>query len=338
MQSRRRSVFDTLSISALDLFASSLGAFMLLALLLFPYWLKQPGLQAETAGAEARLSSAQAATSEAQRAISEARERQAAAAQAVERARQRLAGAEAQAAAAERAAAQAAAANAEAARAQAAADAAAQAQASAPPKPVAPRRRTGISIDDLDLVLVMDTTGSMRDEVEDVQASLLGIIRVLDRLSPSLRVGFVAYKDRGEEYVTRTFDLAPVGGREAGGILGFVRGLRVGGGGDDPEAVDEALAAATAMAWRPGVQGRILVVGDAAAHPAGAGRAFELAQRFRVGGPQRSVSAILTGGHPGDRAFFQRLAEAGGGDFSEYQGAIMESVLLSVLESARRAT
>ncbi len=337
MRVRRHATFETLSISALDLFASSLGAFMLLALMLFPFWLKQPGLQAETAAAEARLADAERMKAESTAAVAAVSEEQRAADRALSEARERLAAAEVAAAAAQQ---QAVAASAESARRAAEADAAARAAAAAP-KPVAARRKSGIAIDDLDLVIVMDTTGSMRDELADAQANLLGIIEVLQRLSPTLRVGFVAYRDRGDDYVTRVFPLAPVSGGGAP-VLGFVRGLTVGGGGDDPEAVDEALAVAISQPWRGNAQGRILVIGDAAAHPAFVARAFELARQFRAGGSAaapRSISSVFTGRGPsGDRGFFQQLAQAGGGDFSEYQGAMMESVLLSVLDGARRGS
>ncbi len=52
----RRNI-EGLSISALDLFASALGVFVLIAILLFPYYLKQPSQQAEVDGARAELSS-----------------------------------------------------------------------------------------------------------------------------------------------------------------------------------------------------------------------------------------------------------------------------------------
>ena len=48
---------QVLSISALDLFASALGVFVLIAILLFPYYLKQPAQQAAVDGARAELSS-----------------------------------------------------------------------------------------------------------------------------------------------------------------------------------------------------------------------------------------------------------------------------------------
>lgn len=332
MRPRRHATFETLSISALDLFASSLGAFMLLALMLFPFWLRQPELRTQTAEAQARAVRAEQAKEAAATALSEATETQQSGEEKLARARNRLSAAEAAAAAALRRAASADA------RRQAEAGAAAAATTA---KPAPSQRRPGIRIDDLDLVVVMDTTGSMRDELADAQANLLGIIRVLQRLSPALRVGFVAYRDAGDAYVTRAFPLGPVGSGSDAGVSGFVRGLAAGGGGDDPEAVDEALAIAVGQSWRRDAQGRILVVGDARAHPESVARALDLARQFRASGSAaapRSVATIFTGNTPADRTFFQQLAQAGGGDFSNYQGAMIENVLLSVLDNAGRST
>jgi hypothetical protein len=181
----------------------------------------------------------------------------------------------------------------------------------------------------------MDTTGSMRNELADVQANLLGVIRVLARLAPSLRVGFVAFKDRGDAYVTLAFPLSPMTPGNVAQVIDFVGRMSAEGGGDDPEPVDEALTVATAMPWRNDAQGRILVVGDETARPSGRVRALELADRFRSSASDRArprtVSAIFTGESPRARLFYEEIARAGGGDFSAYQGQIIENVLLSVL-------
>jgi von Willebrand factor type A domain len=196
-------------------------------------------------------------------------------------------------------------------------------------------RQSAISINDLDLVFVMDTTGSMRDELADVQANLLGVIRVLARLAPSLRVGFVAFKDRGAAYVTRGFPLSPMTQDNVLKVIRFVGEMSAEGGGDDPEPVDEALAVATAMPWRDDAQGQIIVIGDAPARPSGRARALALAERFSFSAPDRglprTVSTIYTGPPSADQMFFEQVARAGGGDFSAYQGQIIENVLLSVL-------
>ena len=55
MLTRRRGMLEIISVSALDLFASALGAFMLLTLVMMPFWLKRPSLDQARAGAEARL-------------------------------------------------------------------------------------------------------------------------------------------------------------------------------------------------------------------------------------------------------------------------------------------
>lgn len=337
MLARPRQALDALNISALDLFASALGAFMLLAVSFFPYYLRAPALEQETEGARAELAAVARALREAETARADARQTKAAAARAAAEAQERLNQVQAELAAVEAAAPPV------------------PATVEAPPRPaeqaVPGPRRSLLAITDLDLVFVMDTTGSMRDELQDLQANLVGIIQVLQRLAPSLQIGFVAYRDRGDAYVVRGTQLSALDAGDAE-ILRFVRGLEARGGGDIPERVDEALAAAFSMAWRANAQGRVIVIGDAPAHPADVERALSLAAQFRRSAPSdrypRAVAAIYTGagagvgagpgpgggasaGAYGARRFFERLAEAGGGEFSVHQGQMIESVLLAVL-------
>ena len=238
MRSAVRSSFEFLSMSTLDLFASILGTFVLITFVLLPYYLRQPSLERDIAQAEAETSAVaeelrlqreklrdQAARSEAERTLAAAQDRLASA------------------------------------RALAAAQATPKEEKKPAPSPLP----TPFAIRDLDLVFVIDTTGSMRHELADMQANLIGVINILNRLSSSLRIGVVAYKDRGERYITRDFPLRPMEGAEVGQILDFVRGLEASGGGDDPEPVDLALKVAIDMPWRADAQGRIIVIGDALA-------------------------------------------------------------------------
>ena len=311
----RRRTMEMFSISALDLFASALGTFILLAILLFPFYLRQPSLDTELAGARAELAASGESLQDAERTAETQAQRVAQANAALALARQQLEDARAAAADLEQSMA--------------------AATASEAVRPTPDRRETPFAINDLDLVFVMDTTGSMRNELADVQANLLGVIRVLARLAPSLRVGFVAFKDHGAAYVTQSFRLSPMSQDNVVKVIGFVGQMSAEGGGDDPEPVDEALAVATAMDWRPDAQGQIVVIGDAPVRPAGRATALALAERFRGSAPDlalpRSVSSIFTGEGPAARIFFEQLARAGGGDFSAYEGQIIENVLLSVL-------
>ena len=308
---------EMLTISALDIFASALGVFMLVSILMFPYYLKQPSIEAEQAGARAELAAAADDVVHARQAVADATQEQTAAEATLAQARARLTDAEALAARA--------------------------AQQPEPQEVGAPaeletkgEQKIRIAIADLDLVFVMDTTGSMRRELADLQANLTGIIRVLSRLSSSLRIGFVAFKDRGDAYLTRAYPLERMNDAHAAELVNFVNGLRAEGGGDDPEPVDEALKAALAMPWRGDAQGRVIVIGDAPTHRPG--QAFGLAEQFRRSAPgpgaPRTVSGIYTGDSLAFRPFFERLAAAGGGDLSDHQGQMIESVLLSVLNGA----
>ena len=326
---RRRQALEVLSISALDIFASALGVFILISILMFPYYLKQPSLALEQAGASAEMSAAGHAIIEAEEALADAQDRKLAAEAAKEEALDRLRQAEV-----------------------AAANSAydlAQAEAKATsPAPRVERKSTGqqevtLSITDLDLVFVMDTTGSMRDELQDLQANLVGVVRVLHRLAASLRVGFVAYKDRKDAYITRVFPLSEMNRVNFPSIVNFVQSIEAKGGGDVPEPVDIALEAGIKMRWRREAQGRIIVIGDAAVHPVNRNRTLELAETFRESSPgrdwPRSVSTIFTGKSDNRWAahtFFKNLAKAGGGDFSVHQGQMIESVLLSVLPDPKR--
>ena len=81
-----------------------------------------------------------------------------------------------------------------------------------------------------------------------------------------------------------------------------------------------------------------IVIGDAPAHAHRQGQTLGLAEQFRRSSPgqrsPRTVSVIYTGQSLALRPFFERLAAAGGGDLSDHQGQMIESVLLSVLKDA----
>jgi hypothetical protein len=319
MRITKRQPMEMLTISALDIFASALGVFMLVSILLFPYYLKQPSIEAEQAGAHAELTAAADDVTQARKAIADALQERTEAETALAGAQARLVEAEALAA-----------------------RAAQQPEPQAIAAPAAPQARgeqdIRIAIADLDLVFVVDTTGSMRRELADLQANLVGIISILSRLAGSLRIGFVAFKDHGEAYLTREYSLQRMNEAHAAELVGFVNGLRADGGGDDPEPIDEALKAALAMPWRFDAQGRIIVIGDAPAHAHRQGQTLALAEQFRRSAPgqqaPRTVSAIYAGDSPALRPFFERLAAAGGGDMSDHHGQMIESVLLSVLKDA----
>ncbi len=100
----------------------------------------------------------------------------------------------------------------------------------------------------LDIVFILDATGSMGEEIRQLKNSIELINLNISALSskPQVRFGLVAYRDRGDDYVTRTVKLT-------GDLEKFQKELstiEAGGGGDEPEDLQTALYEAVhEMPW-----------------------------------------------------------------------------------------
>jgi hypothetical protein len=118
----------------------------------------------------------------------------------------------------------------------------------------------------LDVLFLLDTTGSMGDEIAQLQNNLLWISSQIDQMSIgiSTRYGLVLYRDRGDEYVVRPFDFTP----DVGLFQANLATAAAGGGGDGPEALNEALGAAlTDVSWRGGSTIQLIfLIADAEPH------------------------------------------------------------------------
>lgn len=116
----------------------------------------------------------------------------------------------------------------------------------------------------VDLVYVVDTTGSMGDDIDAARAQMRAILGDLTRWNPDRQVGIVAYRDRGDPYVARV--VLPLDADE-GRILAGIDSLRVDGGGDLREHVYAGLHTALhEQPWRPGASHHIVLIGDAPPH------------------------------------------------------------------------
>ena len=118
----------------------------------------------------------------------------------------------------------------------------------------------------LDVLFLLDATGSMADEIDQIKATLLSIsARIGDLPSrPDLRFGMVAYRDRGDEFITRVYDFD----HDVQQFSNTIREVVADGGGDDPESLNEALHVAVhEPSWRLGEAIRLVfLVADAPPH------------------------------------------------------------------------
>ncbi|MCL2804536.1 MAG: hypothetical protein FWD26_01170 [Treponema sp.] len=120
----------------------------------------------------------------------------------------------------------------------------------------------------LDIVICLDTTNSMRKYIDPVRVKLIPMLREILNGFPSFRIGMVLFKDYYDVYLTRVIPFT----NDFTRFQRDLNAIRVGGGGDIPEAVYEALYdGATKFSWEADAKVMILI-GDAPPHPRPRGR------------------------------------------------------------------
>jgi len=121
----------------------------------------------------------------------------------------------------------------------------------------------------LEMVFVLDTTGSMGGLIEGAKQRIWGIVNSAMQNSQSqtsVHIGLVAYRDRGDEYVTEVLPLT----EDLDKVYTTLMTYQAEGGGDTEEDVRSALAAGLKkVSWSPAANDLsqiIFLVGDAPPH------------------------------------------------------------------------
>ena len=127
------------------------------------------------------------------------------------------------------------------------------------------RQEAGNSVD---IVLCIDTTGSMQPYIDEIRERLIPMMREIVGEFPEWRIGILRFKDYFEEYLTRVVPFT-------NSFTVFQRNLNAivaRGGGDIPEAVYEALYdSVNRFPWA--AESRLVIlIGDAPPHPTPRGR------------------------------------------------------------------
>ena len=119
----------------------------------------------------------------------------------------------------------------------------------------------------VDIVFALDTTSSMSGLIDGAKATIWEIARKAQegQPAPQVRIGLVAYRDRGDEYVTQVLDLTG----DLDLVYAKLTQLQAAGGGDGPEHVIKGLNdAVNEVHWSQDSRAVKLVylVGDAPPH------------------------------------------------------------------------
>jgi Mg-chelatase subunit ChlD len=119
----------------------------------------------------------------------------------------------------------------------------------------------------VEVVFCLDTTGSMGGLINAAKQKIWTIANQISAGTPTpqVKIGLVAFRDRGDEYITKVYDLND----DLDAIHGHLMSFQAKGGGDTPESVNQALhESVTKISWSKDKKTlrMIFLVGDAPPH------------------------------------------------------------------------
>jgi Skp family chaperone for outer membrane proteins len=161
----------------------------------------------------------------------------------------------------------------------------------------------------IEVVFVLDTTSSMGGLIEGAKENIWSIASSMAQAhpTPELHMGLVAFRDRGDDYVTKVIDLST----DLDSMYSTLMEFHPAGGGDGPESVNQALHDAVhRISWSQDPQSykAIFLVGDAPPHmdyPDDVKYPETLKAAAARG---IVVNAIQAGNDPSTRQTFERIA------------------------------
>lgn len=131
-------------------------------------------------------------------------------------------------------------------------------------------RRTG-----LDVVIVIDGTGSMRLVIDQVKVKMRALMLAIHRLVPTARIGIVVFGGRGEPIQVQA--LTP----QTGPLMMFLNNIRAQNGGEWQENTLGAIqTSVNTMGWRSYARKVIVLVGDTPPFKDDFDPCLELIRRF----------------------------------------------------------
>ncbi|MCC7530548.1 MAG: VWA domain-containing protein, partial [Candidatus Melainabacteria bacterium] len=168
----------------------------------------------------------------------------------------------------------------------------------------------------LDLAFLIDTTGSMGGEIEMVKKKTKDLVAKLasGKPAPIVRVGLVAFRDRGDEYVTKVFPFSD----DIDKVVKDITALNAAGGGDTPEAVNQGLhSALNDLKWTDNKRASklLFLIGDAAPHIYPGDYSWETESKNAISRGIQINTIGCDGLDSGGTSVFEKIAKLSDGKF-----------------------
>jgi uncharacterized protein YegL len=172
----------------------------------------------------------------------------------------------------------------------------------------------------IEVVFVLDTTSSMSGLIQAAKEKIWSIATTMAsaRQNPDIKMGLVAFRDRGDAYITRVFDLSD----DLDSMYVSLMDFRAQGGGDGPESVNQALYDAIhKVSWSndSNVYRVVFLVGDAPPHMDYRNDVKYPVTLAAAASKGIVVNAIQSGQHQFTRPAWQQIASLGHGQYFQVE-------------------
>jgi hypothetical protein len=174
----------------------------------------------------------------------------------------------------------------------------------------------------IEVVFVLDTTSSMSGLIQAAKEKIWSIATTMASAqeNPDIKMGLVAFRDRGDAYITRVFDLSD----DLDSMYASLMDFRAQGGGDGPESVNQALYDSIhKISWSNdrNVYKVVFLVGDAPPHMDYPNDVKYPTTLAAAAGKGIVVNAIQSGQHQFTRPAWQEIAALGHGEYFQVENS-----------------
>lgn len=174
----------------------------------------------------------------------------------------------------------------------------------------------------IEVVFVLDTTSSMSGLIQAAKEKIWSIANTMAqaRQNPEIKMGLVAFRDRGDTYVTQVLNLSS----DLDSMYAKLMDFKAQGGGDTPESVNQALYdAVTRVSWSQDsdVYKVVFLIGDAPPHMDYSNevqfpQTLEMAKQKGI-----VVNAIQSGQQAHTTQVWQQIAQLGDGRYFKVENS-----------------
>lgn len=189
----------------------------------------------------------------------------------------------------------------------------------AEPEPPPPQQQP-VERPRVEVVFALDTTGSMSGLIEGAKRKIWSIADFLasGQPRPEIRIGLVGYRDVGDDYVTRFYDLSD----DLDTVFAHLQSFSADGGGDTPEHVGRALHdAVERSSWSSGdkVVKLVYLVGDAPPHTDYQDGYDYRSMSRKAAKKGIHINTVRCGDDPDTRVAWREIARMGQGDYASIE-------------------